>query len=67
MEPFIQFAIAAKEAILDSGWTPKNELDSENTGVMIGSGMRWQMGLSPVLKTFQEVQEKSLHFLFLLV
>ena len=40
MEPFIQFAlIAAKEAILDSGWTPKNELDSENTGVMIGSGI----------------------------
>ena len=40
MEPFIQFAlIAAKEAILDSGWTPKNEMDSENTGVMIGSGI----------------------------
>ena len=40
MEPFIQFAlIAAKEAIIDSGWTPKNELDSEKTGVMIGSGI----------------------------
>ena len=31
MEPFIQFAlIAAKEAILDSGWNPLNEIDSEN-------------------------------------
>ena len=40
MEPFIQFAlVAAKEAILDSGWVPKNELDSEKTGVMIGSGI----------------------------
>ena len=40
MEPFIQFAlIAAKEAILDSGWKPENELDSERTGVMIGSGI----------------------------
>ena len=40
MEPFIQFAlIAAKEAILDSGWKPSSEIDSERTGVMIGSGI----------------------------
>ena len=40
IEPFIQFAlIAAKEAINDSGWKPKNNLDSERTGVMIGSGI----------------------------
>ena len=40
IEPFIQFAlIAAKEAINDSGWKPKNHLDSERTGVMIGSGI----------------------------
>ena len=32
MEPFIKFAlIAAKEAMLDSGWVPSNEKDSERT------------------------------------
>ncbi len=39
-EPFIQYACsAAKEAIEDSRWIPKNEEESERTGVMIGSGI----------------------------
>ena len=47
MEPFIQFAlIAAKEAILDSGWHALNEIDSERTGVMIGSGIGGLNGIN---------------------
>ena len=39
-ETFIQYALAAaKEAISNSGWEPKNELDNSRTGVLIGSGI----------------------------
>ena len=54
MEPFIQFAlIAAKEAILDSGWNPLNEIDSERTGVMIGSGIG---GLDGIKKSAENLE-----------
>ena len=40
IEPFIEYAlIAAKEAIMDSGWNPSNESESMRTGVMVGSGI----------------------------
>ena len=40
IETFIQYALSAsKEAIEDSNWIPKNEKESERTGVMIGSGI----------------------------
>ena len=68
MEPFIQFAlIAAKEAILDSGWHALNEIDSERTGVMIGSGIGGLDGIKKRWKTWKEVPEKSHLFLFPLV
>ncbi len=54
MEPFIQFAlIAAKEAIQDSGWKPANEIDSERTGVMIGSGIG---GLDGIKKSAENLE-----------
>lgn len=54
MEPFIQFAlIAAKEAILDSGWHALNEIDSERTGVMIGSGIG---GLDGIKKSAENLE-----------
>ena len=54
MEPFIQFAlIAAKEAILDSGWKPSNEIESERTGVMIGSGIG---GLDGIKKSAENLE-----------
>ena len=62
MEPFIQFAlIAAKEAILDSGWNPLNEIDSERTGVMIGSGIGGLDGIKKVQKTWKK-PKKNLTF-----
>ncbi len=54
MEPFIKFAlIAAKEAIQDSGWKPAREIDSERTGVMIGSGIG---GLDGIKKSAENLE-----------
>ncbi len=54
MEPFIKFAlIAAKEAIQDSGWKPEREIDSERTGVMIGSGIG---GLDGIKKSAENLE-----------
>ena len=40
MDRFIHLGlVAAAEAVADSGWVPETELDRENTGVMIGSGI----------------------------
>lgn len=40
MDKFIHFGIAAaSEAVEDSGWLPKSELDKDNTGVILGSGI----------------------------
>ena len=40
IETFIQYALsAAKEAITDSNWSPKDENECSRTGVMIGSGI----------------------------
>ena len=64
MEPFIKFAlIAAKEAIQDSGWKPANEIDSERTGVMIGSGIGGLDGIKKAQRILKEVLEKSLFFI----
>ena len=55
MEPFIQFALlASKEAILDSGWSPENEIESEKTGVMIGSGIG---GLDGIKKSAENLEK----------
>jgi 3-oxoacyl-[acyl-carrier-protein] synthase II len=40
MDDFILYAmIAADEAIANAGWTPQNDHDADQTGVMIGSGI----------------------------
>ncbi len=40
MDRFIHLAlVAATEAVEDSGWVPRDELEQEATGVMIGSGI----------------------------
>ena len=40
MDDFILYGLSASnEAIKDSGWVPKNDLDSSRTGVIIGSGI----------------------------
>ncbi len=55
IEPFIEYAlIAAKEAILDSGWKVKNESDSKRTGVMIGSGIG---GLDGIRKSAESLNK----------
>ena len=68
MEPFIQFAlIAAKEAILDSGWHALNEIDSERTGVMIGSGIGGLDGIKKSAENLERSPRKISPFLFPLV
>ena len=40
IDDFILFAIAAaKQAVDDSGWKPKDDEDHDRTGVLIGSGI----------------------------
>jgi len=40
MDDFIIFGLAAaKQAVRDSGWVPKNEEERQRTGVLIGSGI----------------------------
>jgi 3-oxoacyl-[acyl-carrier-protein] synthase II len=40
MDDFIIFGLAAaKQAVRDSGWEPKNEEERQRTGVLIGSGI----------------------------
>jgi 3-oxoacyl-[acyl-carrier-protein] synthase II len=40
MDDFIIYGLAAaKQAVVDSGWEPKNEEDRYRTGVLIGSGI----------------------------
>ena len=54
IEPFIEYAlIAAKEAILDSGWNPANEIESMRTGVMVGSGIG---GLDGIRKSAENLK-----------
>ena len=56
-DQFIVFALAAaSEAIQDSGFSPKNELESERTGVMIGSGIG---GLNEIYNTSVNLYEKG--------
>ena len=53
----IVFAMAAAdEAIADSGWTPRNEQDSERAGVLIGSGIG---GLSGIVEAGITLKEKG--------
>jgi 3-oxoacyl-[acyl-carrier-protein] synthase II len=55
MEPFIQYAlIASKEALKDSGWQPQSDLESERTGVMVGSGIG---GLDGIRKSSENLQK----------
>ena len=68
MEPFIQFAfIAAKEAILDSGWVPSNEKDSERTGVMIGSGIGGLDGIKKSAENLERSPKKNFTFFYSLM
>ncbi len=54
IETFIQYALSAsKEAIEDSNWIPKNEKESERTGVMIGSGIG---GLDGIKKNSESLE-----------
>jgi 3-oxoacyl-[acyl-carrier-protein] synthase II len=46
MDDFIIFGLAAaKQAVTDSGWQPKNAEERERTGVMIGSGIGGLTGI----------------------
>ncbi|PPR41685.1 MAG: 3-oxoacyl-[acyl-carrier-protein] synthase 2 [Alphaproteobacteria bacterium MarineAlpha8_Bin1] len=55
MEPFIQYAlIASKEALKDSGWQPQNDLESQRTGVMVGSGIG---GLDGIRKSAENLEK----------
>ena len=46
MDDFIIYGLAAaKQAVRDSGWEPKNEEDRERTGVLIGSGIGGLTGI----------------------
>ena len=55
MEPFIQYAlIASKEALKDSGWKPQSDLESERTGVMVGSGIG---GLDGIRKSSENLEK----------
>jgi 3-oxoacyl-[acyl-carrier-protein] synthase II len=57
MDDFIIMAIgAAHEAVLDSGWEPKNDEDRNRTGVMIGSGIG---GLNVIYETSLILNEKG--------
>lgn len=47
MDEFIVYAIAAaKEAVQDSGWEPRDDEERERTGVMIGSGIGGLAGIA---------------------
>ena len=55
IEPFIEYAlIAAKEAILDSGWKAENDEQSIKTGVMVGSGIG---GLDGIRKSAESLSK----------
>jgi len=55
VDDFIIFAMAAAdEAIADSGWTPRNEEDSERFGVLIGSGIGGLQGIVEAGITLKE-------------
>jgi 3-oxoacyl-[acyl-carrier-protein] synthase II len=57
VDDFIVFAMAAAdEAIADSGWTPRNEEDSERAGVMIGSGIG---GISGIVEAGITLKERG--------
>src|SRR6201996_8133185 len=46
MDDFIIFGLAAaKQAVRDSGWVPKNEEERARTGVLIGSGIGGLAGI----------------------
>jgi 3-oxoacyl-[acyl-carrier-protein] synthase II len=46
MDDFIIYGLAAaKQAVTDSGWQPKNEDERERTGVLIGSGIGGLTGI----------------------
>jgi 3-oxoacyl-[acyl-carrier-protein] synthase II len=57
VDDFILYGLAAaKQAVADSGWVPKNEDDRCRTGVLIGSGIG---GLSGIADTAILLQEKG--------
>lgn len=57
VDDFIIFGLAAaQQAVSDSGWSPRNEEDSERTGVMIGSGIG---GLQSIAETALLIKEKG--------
>jgi 3-oxoacyl-[acyl-carrier-protein] synthase II len=46
MDDFIVYGLAAaKQAVVDSGWTPRTEEERQRTGVMIGSGIGGLTGI----------------------
>lgn len=56
-EQFLLFAIAASiEAINDAGWAKPSELERENTGVLIGSGIG---GLERIAETAAVLKDKG--------
>lgn len=57
IDDFILYAMAAaKEAVEDSGWAPRNEEEQCRTGVMIGSGIG---GLTSIEDTAIQLKEKG--------
>ena len=55
IEPFIEYAlVSAKEALNDADWIPQNQIDSERTGVIIGSGIG---GLDGIKKSSENLEK----------
>lgn len=57
VDDFILYGVAAAtQAVTDSGWSPKTDLERERTGVMLGSGIG---GLSTVAQTALLIKERG--------
>ena len=57
IDRFIQLGIvAAEEAVADSNWKPKTEIQQQRSGVMIGSGIG---GLQTIVETTELMNEKG--------
>ena len=65
MDRFIHLGIAASiEAVEDSGWKPRDEIERQRTGVMIGSGIG---GLGTIEQTSIDLRHNFRHLVVVVV